>query len=248
MNIILFRECLQRTADSFQDDGKKEYDHLLAEAVKLGRQHETKAKYFIPKMYDVLVRKEGLTPFDAADRIYRDVLGIWQKDTIRRLLPPEAKDQAARERQALSRLHMSAGGAGLILRKEAEASALEVSSNHHQHEVNGDNGSRTDQKLEQENTMLRKELQETKNAKSLLLERLLRMERSLAEQQKLEREKQQNREPGVQGAKDAGIVTILLPPSLFMKTYALLRSSSKPLLLRVKAGEAIDIDKTSKPN
>jgi hypothetical protein len=239
---------LQRTADSWQD-GKKEYDHLLAEAVKLGRQHETKAKYFIPKMYDVLVRKEGLTPFDAADRIYRDVLGIWQKDTIRRLLPPEAKDQAARERQALSRLHMSAGGAGLILRKGAEASALEAStSHHHNHEENGDNVSRTEQKLEQENAMLRKELQETKNAKSLLLERMLRMERSLAEQQELEREKQQNRQPGLQGAKDEGVVTILLPPSLFMKTYALLRSSSKPLLLRVKAGEAIDIDKTNKPN
>lgn len=238
---------MQRTADSFQD-GKKEYDHLLAEAVKLGRQHETKAKYFIPKMYDVLVRKEGLTPFDAADRIYRDVLGIWQKDTICRLLPPEAKDQAARERQVLSRMNMPAVGAGLILRKEEEtaAGALEAATDHH-HEVNGDN-IRTEQKLEQENAMLRKELQETKNAKSLLLERMLRMEKSLAEQQELEREKQQNRQPGVQGAKDEGIVTILLPPSLFMKTYALLRSSSKPLLLRVKAGEAIDIDKTSKPN
>lgn len=243
---------MQRTADFGQDgnnNNKREYDRLLAEAVKLGRQHETKAKYFIPRMYDALVRKEGLTPFDAADRIYRDVLGIWQKDTLRRLLPPEAKDQAARERQALSRLHMSAGGAGLILRKEAGAGALEAATNHHnQHEVNGDNGSRTEQKLEQENAMLRKELQETKNAKGLLLERILRMERSLAEQQELEREKQQNRQPAVQGAKDEGIVTILLPPSLFMKTYALVRSSSNPLLLRVKAGEAIDIDKTSKPN
>ena len=219
----------------------------MAEAVRLGKLHDTKAKYFIPKMYDILVRREGMTPFDAADRIYRDVAGVWQKDTIRRLLPPEAKDQAARERQALSRLHMSAGGAGLILRKEAEASALEASTNHHHNqEETGDNVSRTEQKLEQENAMLRKELQETKNAKSLLLERILRMEKSLAEQQELEREKQQNRQPVVQGAKDEGIVTILLPPSLFLKTYALLRSSSKPLLLRVKAGEAIDIDKTSK--
>jgi predicted nucleic acid-binding Zn-ribbon protein len=144
---------------------------------------------------------------------------------------------------------MATGGAGLILRKEAEAGALEAATNHHHnHELNGDNASRTEQKLEQENAMLRKELQETKNAKSLLLERMLRMEKSFAEQQELEREKQQNRQPGVQGAKDEGVVTILLPPSLFMKTYALVRSSSKPLLLRVKAGEAIDIDKTSKPN
>jgi predicted nucleic acid-binding Zn-ribbon protein len=142
----------------------------------------------------------------------------------------------------------ASGAAGLILRKvEAEAGALEVSNNHH--EENGDNGNRTEQKLEQENAMLRKELQETKSSKILLLERMLRMEKSLAEQQQREREKQQNRRPGVQGAKDEGeIVTILLPPSLFMKTYALLRSSSKPLLLKVKAGEAIDIDKTSKPN
>lgn len=242
---------MQRTADSWQD-GKKEYDRLLAEAVKLGRQHETKAKYFIPKMYDALVRKEGLTPFDAADRIYRDVLGIWQKDTVRRLLPPEAKDQAARERQALSRLHMSAGGAGLILRKEAEAGALEAATDHYHnpHEENGDNGSRTEQKLEQENAMLRKELQETKNAKSLLLERMLKMEKSFAEQQELEREKQQNHSSQASSGvakKEGEIVTILLPPSLFMKTYALVRTSSKPLLLKVKAGEAIDIDKTCLP-
>ena len=236
---------MQRSAD-FYHSGKKDYELLLAEAVRLGKQHDTKAKYFIPKMYDILVRKEGMTPIEAADRIYRDVAGVWQKDTIRRLLPPEAKDQAARERQVLSRMHMPASGAGLILRKEAGSGALEAATNHH-HEENGDNV-RTEQKLEQENAMLRKELQETKNAKSLLLERMLRMEKSLAEQQELEREKQQNRQPVVQGAKDEGIVTILLPPSLFLKTYALLRSSSKPLLLRVKAGEAIDIDKTSKPN
>jgi hypothetical protein len=236
---------LQRSAD-FYHTGKKEYEQLLAEAVRLGKLHDTKAKYFIPKMYDILVRREGMTPFDAADRIYRDVAGVWQKDTIRRLLPPEAKDQAARERQALSRLHMSAGAAGLILRKgEMAVDALGATANDQQgNEVN----SKTEQRLEQENAMLRKELQETKNAKSLLLERMLKMEKSLAEQQELEREKQQHHQPEVHGIKDEGIVTILLPPSLFMKTYALLRSSSKPLLLKVKAGEAIDIDKTSKPN
>lgn len=240
---------MQRTADSCQDG--KEYDRLLAEAVKLGRQHETKAKYFIPRMYEALVKIEGVTPFDAADRIYKDVLGIWQKDTVRRLLPPEAKDQAARERQVLSRMHMPPVSAGLILRKEttlagASAEAIAAAPEHHLNMDEGKPGS----PLEQENVLLRKELVELKSAKSSLIERLSRVERLLAEQQEQEKSKQQNHSSQIRGTtKEEGeIVTILLPPSLFMKTYALVRSSSKPLLLRVKAGEAIDIDKTSKPN
>jgi dipeptidyl aminopeptidase/acylaminoacyl peptidase len=37
--------------------------------------------------------------------------------------------------------------------------------------------------------------------------------------------------------------TIVFPPHLFMKTYALMRGSTKPLVLKVMAKEAVDIDR-----
>jgi len=211
-------------------------------------------------MYEALVRKEGLAPFDAADRIYRDVVGIWQKDTIRRLLPPEAKDQAARERQVLSRLHMAtASSAGLILRKEEmvmtggddDNGAVENTHSSTSVEANGSanygNNKEVIARLDQENIKLRKEIEELKTTKRSLLERMLALEKSLAEEQQLLKHSRYRLGKGNSGSASKEDVTILIPPSLFMKTYALMRSSSKPLLLKVKAGEAIDIDSTVLP-
>jgi hypothetical protein len=249
---------LLTTADSGQKIS--EYDQLLAEAVKMHQEHEIKAKYFIPKMYDAL-RKEDLSPFDAADRIYKDVVGIWQKDTIRRLLPVEAKDQAARERQVLSRRSMAAArnAAGLILRDSSSslppsstatiAAAATTEENPHYPSQEDNDPAVT--KLEQENSQLKKEISDLENTKKSLLERALRLERSLAEQQRQQQRDQQQQSNGHQ-AKDGSAskqdeITILLPPNLFMKTYALMRGSTKPLLLKVKAGEAIDVDKANLP-
>lgn len=209
-------------------------------------------------MYETLVRKEGLIPFDAADRIYRDVVGIWQKDTIRRLLPSEAKDQAARERQALSRLHMAASSAGLILRKEemvmtggddndgAVQNTPSLTSADANGSANYENNKEVIARLDQENIKLRKEIEELKTAKRSLLERMLALEKSLAEEQQLLKHSRNRLSKGISSISKEDI-TILIPPSLFMKTYALMRSSSKPLLLKVKAGEAIDIDSTVLP-
>jgi hypothetical protein len=245
---------LQRTADPGQKIS--EYDQLLEEAVKMHKEHEIKAKYFVPKMYDAL-RKEGLNPFDAADRIYKDVVVIWQKDTIRRLLPVEAKDQAARQRQVLSRRSMAAArdAAGLILREGPSSSsssttiitaAATAEENHHPQEDND----LVVTKLELENAQLKKEIVDLGNAKKSLLERTLRLERSLAEQQR-QQQRDQQQSNGHQAKDGSGLKqdesTVLLPPNLFMKTYALMRGSTKPLLLRVKAGEAVDIDKTNLP-
>ncbi|HVX02594.1 MAG TPA: hypothetical protein VHA09_05530 [Nitrososphaera sp.] len=253
---------MQRTADFYHNSGKKEYDRLLAEAVKLGKQHETRAKYYIPKMYDVLVNKEGMTPFEAADSIYRDVAGIWQKDTIRRLLPPEAKDQAARERQVLSRLHMASAAAetttssdvGLTPRKEEELCQAAAVDGEDQPNYEGDSGYEIVVRLKKENDSLRKELEELENVKRALIKKTLKLELSLTEQQ-LKYEKKQGaggqqplRSATVSKQEDEMVTTILIPPKLFMKAYVLMRGSSKPLLLRVKAGEAVDIDKTSLPN
>lgn len=215
------------------------------------QEHEIKAKYFIPKMYDAL-RKEGLSPFDAADRIYKDVVGIWQKDTIRRLLPVEAKDQAARQRQVLSRQSMAAArdtAAGLILREGSSSSttiitaAATTEEHHHSHEDDDP----VVIKLEQENAQLKKEIADLGNAKKSLLERALRLERSLTEYQRQQRDQSQQNNHQIRdgNAPKQDEITILLPPNLFIKTYALMRGSTKPLLLKVKAGEAVDVDKAN---
>lgn len=37
--------------------------------------------------------------------------------------------------------------------------------------------------------------------------------------------------------------TIVMPPHLFMKAFTLMRSSTKPLVLKVAADEVVDVDK-----
>lgn len=224
----------------------------MAEAVKLGRQHETKAKDFVPKMYDALVKGEGLAPFDAADRIYKDLVGIWKKDTIRRLLPPESKNPVARNMQALSRFPSETkagstmqgsgnGGAG-----GAAAAAIA------DHESDEDSGDIV--QLKKENALLRKAVEELESAKKSLLERTLKLEKLLAAQQRQQdpsaspMPRQNFRDEAAKTADAAAssttiTTTIVLPPHLFMKAYALMRGSTKPLVLRVTAREAVDIDR-----
>lgn len=276
---FLCREKLQRATRSCQNNrhhhhhpSHDEYDRLLAEAVKLGRQHETKAKDFVPKMYDALVKGEGLAPFDAADRIYKDLVGIWQKDTIRRLLPPESKSQTARDMQALSRFTLESK-AGAILR---EGSSNNNSGGGGSSEIilpdvaaaAGNQESSSEivvaAQLEQENARLRKAIEDLEITKKVLMERALKLERLLllAEegrkqqlQQQLQQQSNQS-EKGVVavGAEGAGAPTtttattttmVMLPPHLFMKAFALMRGSTKPLVLRVVSKEAVDIERMS---
>ena len=91
--------------------------------------------------------------------------------------------------------------------------------------------------LEEENARLRRAVEELEDAKKSLLERTLRLERLLAEQE----QQQPRNQRGT--LETATTTTIMLPPHLFMKAYALMRGSSKPLVLRVTAKEAVDIDR-----
>lgn len=187
------------------------YDLLLAEAIRLKTRHERQAKHFVPKMYAALVNDEGLTPQDAADRIYKDLVGIWEKDTIRRLLPVEAKNQSARDRQALSRLRMKR--AGLILQTQ-------------------DPSGKSLRELEQKNARLAKLVETLQGEKKALLEKTLRLERMLSQRRDRHKQKATGKE-----------TTVVMPPHLFMKAFTLMRSSTKPLVLKVSADEVVDIDK-----
>lgn len=227
----------------------------MAEAVKLGHQHETKAKDFVPKMYDALVKGEGLAPFDAADRIYKDLVGIWKKDTIRRLLPPESKNPVARNMQALSRFPSETkagstmrgsgnGGAGAAAPVIVDGAAAIAD-----HESGEDDGDIV--QLKKENALLRKAVEELESAKKSLLERTLKLEKLLAAQQRqqdpsaspMPRQNFRDEAAKTADAAASSTTTIVLPPHLFMKAYALMRGSTKPLVLRVTAREAVDIDR-----
>lgn len=194
-----------------------DYGQLLTEAIRLRKQHETRAKDFVPRMYAILVEGEDLTPQDAADRIYKDLARIWEKDTIRRLLPPDAKNQSARERQVLSRSH-NVSEAGSILQTENDNAKVVAH-------------------LEQQNAKLRGMIQALQEEKKMLVERTLRLERILVEQSP--HGNSHNKRKAVQNSDTA----IIMPPHLFMKAFTLMRSSTKPLVLKVAAEEVVDVDK-----
>ena len=77
--------------------------------------------------------------------------------------------------------------------------------------------------------------------KKSLVERTLRLERLLAEQREQNQHKQDS--PVNNEGEVAATTTIVLPPHLFMKTFALIRGSTKPLVLKVTAREAVDVDR-----
>lgn len=163
-------------------------------------------------MYAILVEKEGLGPKDAAGRIYSDLAGIWKKDTIRRLLPAEAKDQSARARQALSRLHL-VSNAGLILQADGKGRSAAY--------------------LERENVRLVKKVEALQQEKRTLLEKAMRLERVLMQHKSGHKQRKKNE------------AMVVMPPHLFMKAFTLMRSSTKPLVLKVTADEVVDVEKMS---
>lgn len=170
-------------------------------------------------MYEILVKEQGLLPTEAADRIYKDLAGIWQKDTIRRLIPPEAKNQVARERQALSRCSLLVNKAGIILR------TADID----------DNSKMVIIKLEKENARLRNKAEDLNTVNRSQLARILQLEKSIAI----------SRQEKGRGAKkeEQEATMIMLPPHLFMKAFTLMRSCMKPLVLKVEGKEVIDIDR-----
>jgi hypothetical protein len=66
------------------------YDEVLQEARK---RASGSAKEFIPKLYHILVDEENKTPEDARGIIEHDLLEYWAKETVRKYLPQETKDQ-----------------------------------------------------------------------------------------------------------------------------------------------------------
>lgn len=131
-----------------------------------------------------------------------------------------------------------------ILREEEEEGSNRktmVGPADHQEQDGGSSSSREAiARLEQENALLRKVVEGLESTKKSLIERNLKLERLLEEGK--HHYHHLHNEKGTIKADEAEIV-VVLPPHLFMKTFALMRGSSKPLVLRVMAKEAVDIDR-----
>ena len=64
------------------------YDELLEEAKSKAAAYISTAKFYIPKMYNALMKEnQNVSPADARDRIEKDCVGIWSKRTILDALP-----------------------------------------------------------------------------------------------------------------------------------------------------------------
>jgi hypothetical protein len=70
------------------------YDQVLNELRQKGQRL---ANQYIVELYNILRDEEKMPPEDCKDKIEHDCVDLWSKATIRKYLPPEAKDQKKRQ-------------------------------------------------------------------------------------------------------------------------------------------------------
>ena len=70
------------------------YDEVLNE---LRQKGERLANQYIVELYNILRDEEKMSPEDCRDKIEHDCVDLWSRATIRKYLPPEAKDPKKRQ-------------------------------------------------------------------------------------------------------------------------------------------------------
>jgi archaellum component FlaC len=70
------------------------YDDVLNE---LRQKGEKLANQYVVELYNILRDEEKMSPEDCRDKIEHDCVDLWSKATIRKYLPPEAKDPKKRQ-------------------------------------------------------------------------------------------------------------------------------------------------------
>ena len=89
------------------------YDEVLNDLRERG---QTLACEYIAELYNILEDEEKLTPEDCRAKIEHDCIDLWSKATIRKYLPPEAKDPKKKK----------AGKIGADIKKEKLAEAAQI--------------------------------------------------------------------------------------------------------------------------
>lgn len=77
----------------------RHYEEVLEE---LKSESSKLAKAYVPKLYDILREEELLSSEDSRAKVERDCEKIWALDTIRKYLPPEAKNAVKRKAGKIS--------------------------------------------------------------------------------------------------------------------------------------------------
>jgi hypothetical protein len=75
-------------------DGSSHYDDVLNELRQKGQKL---ANQYIVELYNILREEEKMQPEDCRDKIEHDCVDLWSRATIRKYLPPEAKDPKKRQ-------------------------------------------------------------------------------------------------------------------------------------------------------
>ena len=79
----------QDNIETEEDKNLTEYEQIWK---KMREELNVKASNYVPQMYDALI-KDGYTPEEARDKIKKDSINLWKKETIDKFIPEEAKKQ-----------------------------------------------------------------------------------------------------------------------------------------------------------
>jgi hypothetical protein len=134
------------------------YDNVLRELKENGEKF---ANQYIVELYIILREEEKLPPEDCRAKIEHDCLDLWSKATIRKYLPPEAKDF---KKQA-------AGKAGSENKKNKKALLL-VSQSENGARINLAENNSVSQKEEEPGTSFHKELDQQLSTRTISAELL----------------------------------------------------------------------------
>ena len=85
--LLAFRGCITAEMSS----------HYEAVLYELRQKGERLANQYIVELYNILRDEEKMPPEDCRDKIEQDCENLWSRATIRKYLPPEAKDQKKRQ-------------------------------------------------------------------------------------------------------------------------------------------------------
>jgi hypothetical protein len=99
------------------------YDDVLAE---LRQKGQILANQYIVELYFILRDEQKLPPKDCRAKIEHDCLDLWSKATIRKYLPPEAKDPL---KQKAGKVGVHAKKAMLIVAQPRSAARINLAEN-----------------------------------------------------------------------------------------------------------------------
>jgi vacuolar-type H+-ATPase subunit I/STV1 len=125
------------------------YDEVLEELRQRGQKL---ANQYVVELYTILRDEEKLPPEDCRSKIEHDCLDLWSRATIRKYLPPEAKDARKQKagkiggenkKKAILQVAQSENGARTNLAENVSISQNEEESRSFHNELNQQLSSRT---------------------------------------------------------------------------------------------------------